>query len=563
MLNKIKHLAGALTAASLYGVQPQEQLPVPVSTPVESSGIIKAFEPAIAAEAFAKTMDNYRVYAAGYNFRTNAENELIEKHNAAVQIYKKSNQLTDAENHIIANFSKRFKGLKNRAYNTEVDNAGIYARLLTKRRIQTLKYTTELMFSNMMHSYDRQLDKRNTEYKRLHINYANPVQAFLINSFHITNLQRNGVVSIDVCTKTVRNHRYRLEEAGVFLNSTFVGRYTGVAVTVNPEILVIIDLKTNKLATAENQPLNPDSGKELPKHYEVARANKEQYKKSEAASQSSFDKVSPTSTVLESSQSIVAGTPQSKAIQKFAGGPAAPKDVKFEESLSHNLRNLIIHPQQLALELATGKHDSYIPIDVRLLYKEAMGGYLTRAEFRELVIQDFFKNSAKLYRGATPYAGSWKRAINYWYEHKFITFNGFHFQKVNIIDDVTQLRWRLEHARKFFLRTGIPTLYPSNYFDFTRKSSKEIGFEFTVKAWKRHVDYEARKPENQKKIEKNAKLRLETVNYSMKFDAAVRRFLTNKITVNQLLDYVENNLPGEFKQKLGTTIEKMITETKK
>ncbi|MXN90178.1 hypothetical protein GR160_02980 [Flavobacterium sp. Sd200] len=561
--NQVNNIAGALTAAKLFGYQPSVQLPEPETNSKEQSNVLTAVYPAIAGEAFARTMDNYRIYAAQYNFRTKAENELIDKHNAGVQIYKENNQLAEYEKQIIANFRKRFAHLSTRDYNAEVDKAGeTFSRLLDKKRIQTLKYGTEMHFANWLHLYDAQLRRRNNEYRNLKVRTATPVQPLVTNSFHITNLKRNGELSIDVCTKTVRNHRYRLEEAGVFLDSTFIGRFLGVKVEINPDILVILDLATNKVASAENQPLNPDREKKLPKHYEATGTFSEDYKKKEVAAQTSVDKVSPSSTSFEISRSILAGTPRSKQTPDSPGGAAAKKDEKFEETLSHKLRALIIHPQQLALELAAGLHDSYQPIDVRLLYKEAMGGYLTRAEFRELVIQDFFKNAAKLYRGQTVYAGAWKKAINYWMEHKFITFNGYHFQKANIIDDVSQLRWRLEHARKWFVRTGISTLYPSNYFDFTRKAAKEIGFEYTEKAWKRHVKYQEEKPEAKRRLEKNAKLRLETIDYSKKFDAAVRRFLTNKITVNQLLDYVENNLPTQFKNKLATTIEKMITETK-
>ena len=46
---------------------------------------IIAVYPAIIEEAFSTTMDNYRKYIASYNFKTQAENELIQLHNTSVE----------------------------------------------------------------------------------------------------------------------------------------------------------------------------------------------------------------------------------------------------------------------------------------------------------------------------------------------------------------------------------------------------------------------------------------------------------------------------------------------
>src|SRR5690606_23629080 len=189
-----------------------------------------------------------------------------------------------------------------------------------------------------------------------------------------------------------------------------------------------------------------------------------------------------------------------------------------------------------------------------LLHKEAYNGTLTRAEFRELVIQDFIKNSAKLYRDTTPFAGSWKNAINHWMQNKFLTYNDIEFNKANIVEDVQQLRWRLEHARKWFNRTGISPLYPSNYFDITRKTSREIGFEYTKKAWERHVKYMESQPVKKRQLQRKAEARLKQINHSKKYENEIRRFLKNKISLPQLIDYVQNNLPQDFYAKLPQTL---------
>ena len=241
---------------------------------------------------------------------------------------------------------------------------------------------------------------------------------------------------------------------------------------------------------------------------------------------------------------------------------APPEINKKEKTLSEKLRDLILHPQELAERLAQGLFNNYVPIDVRLLYKEAYNGTLTTTEFHQLVVQDFFCTTAKLYRDTTPYTGSWKNAINCWMQNKFLNYKGIVFNKTNIVDDVSQLRWRIDHARRWFSRTGINPLYPSNYFDITRKTSKEIGFEFTRKAWDLHVKYEEGRAIKKRKLERNAEERLKKINHAKKFESEIKRFLRNKITLPQLYDYVSRNLPAEFYKKLPETINRMMSNTK-
>ena len=69
----------------------------------------------------------------------------------------------------------------------------------------------------------------------------------------VTQLKRKEINSIDICTKTVRNHRQRLEEAGVFTEYHFAGRNRPVEVHINPEILTVLDMKTSKLKNDENK----------------------------------------------------------------------------------------------------------------------------------------------------------------------------------------------------------------------------------------------------------------------------------------------------------------------
>lgn len=559
--NEIKSLGGHLHAISLFGAGTPEQKEniKEVARNIATDNCIKAVYPAFTDEAFSKTMDNYRAYISKYNYRTQEENEIIEKHNAKVEALlnsKEYSELPEDKRMFIKFFPARYSVLPNREYNAEIDKQPEeLQKLLLKKRIQTVKYATEQIFQNMMHLYNTQLMKRNREYMGLGVKTLRPIQDLDVNSYFITQLKRNNVHSLDICSKTVRNHRQRLEEAGVFVSARFEGHKKGVKVALNLEILAVFDLQHNKFATTENQQVSPACRKVLPDNNETTGAYKQQYKNRNDAGHSFSDKEFPPVTSSLAYKNNFYRNTGSK--EENSPGAAAPESVKVAKTLSEKLRDQIINPHELALRLADGEYNNYIPIDIRLLYKAAYSGQITSAEFRELFIQDFFKNSAKLYRDSNVFAGCWKNAINHWMENKFITYNGIEFNPANIVDYAQQLRWRLERARKWFARTGIKPLYPSNYFDITRKTSKEIGFEYTKKAWERHVKYMETEPAKKRQLQRKAELRLKSINHTKKFENEIKRFLKNKISLPQLIDYVQNNLPVEFYAKLPETLKKL------
>ena len=231
---------------------------------------IIAVYPAIIEEAFATTMDNYRKYIASYNFKTQAENELIQKHNALVKQFCKENALTEVQTAFRKVFLLKRRNLKPRAYNEAVNQfCNDYGMIVEKKKIQSVKYATEIVFQNLLHLYNSQLMKRNEKFIRSGITAKRPIQEFKINSFLVTQLKRKEINSIDICTKTVRNHRQRLEEAGVFTEYHFAGQNKPVEVHINPEIFVVFDIKTSKLKNAENKQIKCVYWNLLPDNNEI------------------------------------------------------------------------------------------------------------------------------------------------------------------------------------------------------------------------------------------------------------------------------------------------------
>lgn len=521
-----------------------------VANSLQTENRIMAVYPAISMEAFSITMDSYRKYIASYNFKTTAENDLTEKHNVSVRSFLIENTLSDVQKEFSKVFMSKSSLLKARAYNEQAD-AFIkdHGLIIEKKKIQTVKYATELVFQNLLHLYNSQLMKRNEQYMRLGVTAVRPIEEFKINSFLVTALQRNGVTSLDLCKKTVRNHRQRLEECGVFVDYHFSGQNRPVEVHINSSILTILDLKTSKLTTVENQRVTSEIEKVLPDNNENTRTDLNEYQMNENVKNTSHDKVFPTVTPLN----LFFTRTRACNRENSTGGGA--ENVKVLNTLSEKLENLVIHSQELAVNLSNHQYNNYKPIDLRILFKEAYSGTMAKENFRELVIQDFFKSISKIYRNSTPYAGSWKKAINFYMQNKFIAFTGDSFNKQSIVDDIQELRWRIEWARKWFAKnSNVTPLFPADYFDMTRKNAKEVGFEYTKSKHSEHLKSKAKYEILKKKREADGVRRKATINHAKKFENEVNRFFKDKITMPQLYDSIEKNLPVEFLEKLPQMI---------
>ena len=556
--NKVFSMASTLFG---FGENPIKEVSnAPIEKPLQLSGRIIAIYPAIIEEAFSITMDNYRKYIASYNFKTQAENELIQAHNNSVKEFCKTTVLNEVQ----IQYKRLFlihnaKNNNPRGYNEAVNQfCNDYGLIVEKKKIQTVKYATEVVFQNLLHLYNSQLMKRNEKFIKGGIASKRPIEEFKINSFLVTQLKRNEVSSIAICTKTVRNHRKRLEEAGVFVEYHFAGRNRPIEVHINPEILVILDVYTSKIKRSENKELRLTYWNVLPDNNESTRTFINEYKKKENVENISQD-IRSSSEALTPSHLFFTGTHTSKEAMQTKGAGGDPETK--EKTLSDKLHELILHPQELAENLANGDYHNYKPIDIRYLYKEAFSGTLNNEEFRELAIQDFFKSISKIYKSSTPFAGSYKKAINLYYQNKWIAFTGNSFNKSVLVDEISQMRWRIEWARKWFVKNEFAPLFPYNYFDMTRKTAKEVGFEYTKAKWNEHLKAIAKYDAIKKKQQAHATKRKETINHSKKCENAVTRFFKNKLTYSQLFDYVEQNLPKQYLEKLPDLILKKSLKT--
>lgn len=522
---------------------------------IENCTPVTAVHPFIDTTAFAATMDNYRLYIAHYNTMIKALNEETEKYNAAVRTFTSQNTLNEVQKTFSGLFLKQHRNAKTKEYNLLVEEFNTdRGMIIEKKKFHTVKYASEIVFQQIVYLYSLQLQKTTTEYIKLGISEASPVRQLEINAHHVTNLKRNGAFSINVTNTTIRAHRERLEEAGVFVDYLFRGHKTGLKMNISSQILVVFDAKTQKLTDTENQAFTSRTNKKLTDNNEVTRAFKSNIKKIENGQADFLEKGTPTAGF---SFVFYKNIPEQDEKSKLGGGG---ENVKVSKTLSEKMEAAILNDQDFAEKLANGAFLNHKRVDKRYLYQEAMYGTMSRDDFKTFILQEFFKNASKLYRGKRVYVGCWKKAINSYAEKQFIVNNGgepYLFNKQLMVDKLDEMLWRINNAQKWFLKTKINPLYPSDYFDFSRTEKQEIGFEYTKKAYKNHLKYIENKPKLAQSVAKKSTIRKQSINHSKKFEIKVNQFFKNRIELTQLIDYVNDNLPPNYLQKLSDTLLKV------
>lgn len=511
---------------------------------------LKAVFPEINSEAFAMTMDKYRIYVSKLNEARKLENIEIEKHNKVnvlnneeelLEKFKSSPKILELIKDKKDRFIEENKSKSTEEYNLCVDNFfkenGI---LLKKKKLYIIKYQSELVFQQFLYEYSQQLAQNTKVFKDLGVIENRPIKMLEINSLKIVMLQRNGIASIDVCKETIKNHRRNLVEAGILFDYTFCGHKRGVKAHINREILTVFDANSGNLVTSENQCFTPRTAKSFGNNKEVTVTELTINEIKENVNNISLG-LGTASPDFNLNNNFDSNTIAQVEKSKLGGGA---KNVKISE----NLENSIENEYELCNKLAAGTYNFYKPIDIRMLYLESVEGTMSRERFKELIIQEFFKESARLYRNSTPYFGSWKKALDAWLNKKFHT-NGDLYNKQLMVEKLQEYRWRLNHAHKWFTSKDVKPLFPNQYFDFTRKSPKEVGFEYTKKAFLSNKKaLENRITEEKQQIKAAAERKIQ-IDYAKKFDKAFNRFKNNRISLNELFDYVKNNLPENYQMK--------------
>jgi len=449
---------------------------------------LKAVYPSIPSQCMRATMDNYREFVHQHNQTIALQNAAIQTFNEKVDDFIANNQLDIVQTTYYELFQKQYGKIKKyvftnpdtgedeigvryefnlhsnkaiREYNERVEEFSDRVFVLKKKELQPIKATTERVFQQILYCYTVQMYHLNKQYIKLGITHERSLPKVDLHPEEIKHLNKeNGIKMLDVSSRTIKRHIDRLLDAGVLQNYLFLGTNRPPKTHINPEILVYFDERGSKLKTIENQSLNQKKGTKCLHIKENTRTDKKNKKEANSEQVGTCLSGVATLSATQPVSDFFTGTPQGNAPSEptFAAPPPqkteikrwkAPKEPQTRrERLSEYLQNQILHPQELAEGLANGDFNDYKPIDLQLLKEEAMYGFLTAAEFRELFFNDFFKSSAKLFKDKEVFVGCWYNAIAGLLYSKSFTVNGYAYRKDMLTDYVPQYRWRLEYARK-------------------------------------------------------------------------------------------------------------------
>src|SRR5699024_8721773 len=158
---------------------------------------------------------------------------------------------------------------------------------------------------------------------------------------------------------------------------------------------------------------------------------------------------------------------------------------KIAQKSSSKILQFLDRPQVLAEKLASGEYDYYVPLKLSELKRLISSTELTDEDYRELVIQDFIKSSAKLWRDNHASVASWYIAIRFIYnEYGTYNFKGNALTKNKMYSWLMQHRYRLNYAFNWFKkREWDGVWYPNIYFDPIRKLPTDVCFAYTKKVW--------------------------------------------------------------------------------
>lgn len=523
--------------------------------------------PYLSSKSIKKTMDNYRAFREHYNGKAKEINKEIKQYNSEVVI----SELSDDQKRRKLDFQKKNSTLFVWEYNRLAEIENNKQPIIPKKKVQTIKLGAELIFHVLVGFYASQLRDRNEYLSSLGKSTSvlkTGMPKLRLDQRKLAKHKSNGISRLGICKKTAQNHIKRLLEAGVLVHYTFINRQKPIHFNINHKILVILDGNLPKSQTPENKGLLESFEKELPDNREryIYNSINKKYKSKECAKSTSLNKSGsmleqhlPVADVLQTAtrhtnEDNKQNSPGAAKIQNIIPEFIAKEKKKAlkkvpegrHKVLSENFLNNIMDERELAKQLAQGKFEKYRPLPFNYLKKVEMYGHVSLEEFRTVLIQDFIKTSAKIWKNHTVEVGSWKNAITMLNAQLFARIQN----KDVLIIRLQQYRWRLDWARKWFLANKeVNALYPSLYFDKHRTQSFEIGFSGTRKFWMKNV-------KKKKELEMKDRQRLHKGNSRKrsKFNEAIFKYRRGEYTHVQLYRYVQDNLPHQYLKSLKSLL---------
>lgn len=506
------------------------------------------------------TLEKYNKYVQHHNDNLSKNNKAILEYNAKVIAFIEQNQLHEDARQDQYNLESQFSKSSTYAFNkaAETINNNTQKPLLQKKKLQRLTNSHEDTFSVLLWVYAHQIKSKSDILTKAKATTTRALQRLSVNTEFISRLKRkDGTKMLHFSKKTIQNHINRLLECGVFFNYSFHGHQKPTQMLITDEILVLYDKATKKQLSIENQLFKYGIEKKLPYNKPFTRTFINNLEIIEPVNKQSQLKGIDISVSYQKQQEQKNKSTQALHNQKNQNVRQTRREISPE--ISEFLHQKIEDPNVFCSSLANNQYHNYRFTDKRLLEKEVYHGNLTRVEFRELLLQYFFKMVGPLYRNKEVFYPSWRKAYNLIDENELINNNGSVPNKVNLLYKFENLIYRITYAKRYFNRhTEVNPLFPGQYFSPYRKTAKSGGFAYTIEALKYHqqiIEYKAKKQQREINVAKQNNKRYKAIELVEK---KVRQLVNNKITINQLQDYVTNNahIPYAIVQNLPKYIER-------
>ena len=397
-----------------------------------------------------------------------------------------------------------------------------------------------------------------------------------VNTKNLENTKGEyGMYMLDCCPDTILNHKARLIEAGVLINNQFRGSERGTLHHINPQILVVFDDLDEKLKYTENQLLKifkPELFREtvLP----TCSINKPIVKRnvrnltSPIITEASRE-VAPDTLVSakEPSESLEATEPLAESFTRSPIGKYEKEKLGSAENFnkkevpptkasenSDYLSEILITPNILAQELARKEHEKAKPLPLNRLNYEATNGTMPKDEFRELLLQDIFKQVSKIYKKHPHFdylfAGVWYSSLKGWLLSKILkNSNGHLLNKTKCLYQYRCLLFAINNtalgAVGVARRTNFVAPHPKVYLNPELKTPGSFGYHFAnlKKNSLAKMNAEAKIKINTSTVVAESK---EYTNNLIKINRKLAQYYNGKIDFSILLSYVRNNMPKEI-----------------
>lgn len=564
-------------ATHFYSSFPPHLLPAIPTASTQQNAVASATQrhfvwPVITKEDHKKSLDNYRAYIQAVNDAIPELNNQIKKYNRQVATHTKKNPVTASKEVLMKLFTSKFNALPDREYNEAVasfnENHGMY---FNKRPFKEVKPVSLQVFEAILHAYAVQLKEFVKVWKQSNKHTATPLPKAEIHPFEISNQERGeGVTNLNVCSRTIRRHRDRLEEVGVLYLKEFRGTKRPVNYFIADAILSVSEGYSPKTQNAENHFFKGQQRTSCPHNKVATRTNRNNIEikgivnNSEERNASLFNNLffykttNPQGGETETNRGEKKCKPGAEISENSAGVPqktAVPSDTSENEgaSWSETVENLETR-YDLAAKLANGEFNYYAPLDIKLLNSWLPSISLSDDDFRDILIQDFAKSAAAINRYNQANAGSWYNALGY-IDTDFgcINFQGRAMNKLACLNRLVEFRYRLRWAVNWFNRREWKnTPFASRYFDPSRNLPTDISWQYTQKVWSKKLKKMQKVAAEKKRKAAEAARRKAALSTDRKarqmLDNAIYRYLRNELNYNQLTAYAVRELP-EVQQK--------------